>query len=56
MEGGPEFKDSLSHIARGRKNKGKKERKRGGGRRKVLMWQKHLPTLEKELAFLELST
>lgn len=30
MEGGPEFKDSLSHIARGRKNKGKKERKRGG--------------------------
>lgn len=30
MEGGPEFKDSLSHIARVRKNKGKKEQKRGG--------------------------
>lgn len=37
-------------------NEGKKERRGEGGRRKVLMWQKHLPTLEKELAFLELST
>lgn len=36
MEGGPEFKDSLSHRARGRKNEGKKERKRGGREKKGL--------------------